>query len=56
MNKFRGFINFWIGGLVGVIFLNYLVTGFVDFVFNIQGVLDWLQNNQQFQAFLRTFF
>ncbi|GAX38962.1 hypothetical protein [Nodularia sp. NIES-3585] len=53
--KFKRFINFWVGGLLGVIFLNYLAVGFIDFVLNIQTALNLLQHNEQFQAFLRTF-
>ena len=54
--RFKGCLNFWLGGLITAIFLNYLITGFIDFVLNIQSVLDWLQQNEQFQTLLRTFF
>lgn len=56
MKKFRGFINFWVGGLIGVIFLNYLAVGFIDFVFNIQYLLNWLQHNETVQTLLRMIF
>lgn len=56
MKNFRGFINFWVGGLIGVIFLNYLAVGFIDFVFNIQYLLNWLQQNETVQTLLRMIF
>ena len=53
--RFKGCLNFWLGGLITAIFLNYLVVGFIDFVLNIQAVLHWLQHNETVEAFLRTF-
>ena len=56
MMKFKSFISFWLWGLMGVIFLNYLAVGFIDFVLNIQAVLTWLQHNESVQALLRMIF
>lgn len=38
------FIQMFISGLTTVIFINYLLTGFVDVVINIDSLLTWLQN------------
>ena len=54
--KFKSFTSFWLSGLIGVIFLNYLAVGFIDFVLNIQAVLTWLQQNETVQTLLRVIF
>ena len=51
-----GCFQIFLSGLLGAIFINYLVVGFVDFILNINAVLTWLQNNETFNALLRTFF
>ena len=42
---FKQFIELFIGGLVTAIFLNYLITGFVDIVYNINSVLIWFHKS-----------
>jgi len=44
----RGNWNFWqilVSGLATAIFFNYLITGFIDIVININSLLTWLQNS-----------
>ena len=40
---FKQFIELFIGGLITAIFLNYLITGFVDIVYNVNSLLIWLK-------------
>ena len=40
---FKQFIDLFIGGLITAIFLNYLITGFVDIVYNVNSLLIWLK-------------
>jgi hypothetical protein len=40
-NIFKIFIS----GLITAIFINYLLTGFIDIVINIDSLLIWLQNS-----------
>ena len=42
---FKQFIELFIGGLISAIFLNYLITGFVDIVYNINSFLIWLKQS-----------
>ena len=39
----KQFIDLFIGGLITAIFLNYLITGFVDIVYNVNSLLIWLK-------------
>ena len=39
----KSLIKLFISGLVTAIFFNYLITGFVDIVYNINSVLIWLK-------------
>lgn len=39
------FLKIFISGLTTVIFINYLLTGFVDVVINIDTLLTWLQHS-----------
>lgn len=47
--KFRyrnfGCFNIFLSGLVTAITINYLATGFIDFVLNIDKLLQWLQQS-----------
>jgi hypothetical protein len=47
--KFRyrnfGCFNIFLSGLVAAITINYLATGFIDFVLNIDKLLQWLQQS-----------
>lgn len=36
----------FISGLVTAIFINYLLTGFIDIVISIDSLLTWLQNSE----------
>jgi hypothetical protein len=38
-------IKLFVSGLVTAIFLNYLITGFVDIVHNINSVLIWFHKS-----------
>ncbi len=40
-----GCLRWWISGLVTAIAINYLITGFVDIVLNINTLLTWLQKS-----------
>ncbi|WP_071192609.1 hypothetical protein [Trichormus sp. NMC-1] len=40
-----GCLQWWISGLVTAIAINYLISGFVDIVLNINKVLNWLQQS-----------
>ena len=42
---FKQFIDLFIGGLITAIFLNYLITGFVDIVYNVNSFLIWLNKS-----------
>ena len=41
----KSFIQIMLSGLVAAIFLNYLITGFIDIVYNINSVLIWLHKS-----------
>lgn len=41
----KSFIKIMLSGLVTAIFLNYLITGFVDIVYNINSVLIWFHKS-----------
>ncbi|MFM6247759.1 MAG: hypothetical protein ACKPJO_23680 [Dolichospermum sp.] len=47
--KFRyrniGCINIFLSGLVTAIALNYLLTGFIDFILNINHFILWLEKS-----------
>lgn len=38
--------HIFISGLVTAIFINYLATGFIDIVVNIDNLLTWLQKSE----------
>lgn len=40
-----GCIQWWISALVTAIAINYLITGFIDIVLNINSLLEWLQKS-----------
>ena len=41
----KSLIKLFISGLVTAIFLNYLINGFVDIVYNINSVLIWFHKS-----------
>jgi hypothetical protein len=41
----KSLIKLFFSGLVTAIFLNYLITGFVDIVYNINSVLIWFHKS-----------
>lgn len=41
------FIEIFLSGLTTAIFINYLFTGFMDIVFNINSFLTWLAQPNQ---------
>ena len=41
----KSLIKLFISGLVTAIFLNYLITGFVDIVYNINSLLIWFHKS-----------
>ncbi|AFZ61319.1 hypothetical protein Anacy_6042 (plasmid) [Anabaena cylindrica PCC 7122] len=41
----KSFIQIMLSGLVTAIFLNYLITEFVDIVYNINSALIWLHKS-----------
>ena len=41
----KSLIKLFISGLVTAIFFNYLITGFVDIVYNINSVLIWFHKS-----------
>lgn len=45
--RFRNFgcINIFLSGLVTAITINYLATGFIDFILNIDKLLQWMQKS-----------
>jgi hypothetical protein len=49
-------IEIFISGLVTVIFINYLATGFTDVVFNINSLLNWLQKSDLLNHLIRQIF
>ncbi|MBD2694845.1 hypothetical protein [Anabaena catenula] len=40
-----GCFQIFLSGLVSAIAINYLITGFIDIVFNIDKLLTWLQRS-----------
>jgi hypothetical protein len=50
------FVEIFVSGLVTVIFINYLVTGFTDVVFNINLLLNWLQKSDFLNHLIRQIF
>ena len=56
--RFRGNWNFFqifISGLFTAITINYLITGFVDIVYNLNSLLIWL-NKSGLSAYISKFF
>jgi hypothetical protein len=45
--KYRnwGCFNIFLSGLITAIAINYLVVGFIDFILNIDKLLQWLQSS-----------
>lgn len=41
----RGCFNVFLSGLIAAITLNYLITGFIDFILNIDKLIQWLQQS-----------
>jgi hypothetical protein len=41
----KSFIKLFISGLITAIFLNYLITGFVDIVYNVNSLLIWVKQS-----------
>ncbi|WP_413176424.1 hypothetical protein [Anabaena azotica] len=40
-----GCLQWWVSGLVTAVAINYLITGFIDIVLNIDKLLTWLQRS-----------
>ncbi|MTJ10543.1 hypothetical protein FJR04_23175 [Anabaena sp. UHCC 0204] len=55
IRSIKSFIQIMLSGLITAIFLNYLITGFVDIVFNINSVLMWLQQSNVGEFIYRLF-
>jgi hypothetical protein len=45
MRSIKSFFQIMLSGLVLAITINYLITGFVDIVYNINSVLIWLNKS-----------
>ena len=45
IRSIKSFFQIMLSGLVTAIFLNYLITGFVDIVYNINSVLIWVNKS-----------
>jgi|LakMenE18May11ns_1017448.scaffolds.fasta_scaffold7780597_1 hypothetical protein len=45
IRSIKSFIQIMLSGLITAIFLNYLITGFVDIVYNINSLLIWLNKS-----------
>lgn len=41
----KSFIKLFISGLITAIFLNYLITGFVDIIYNVNSLLIWVKQS-----------
>lgn len=50
------FVEIFVSGLVTVIFINYLATGFADVVFNINSILNWLHKSHLLNHLIRQIF
>ncbi len=45
IRSIKSFIQIMLSGLVTAIFINYLVTGFIDYVYSINNLLIWLNKS-----------
>ena len=45
IRSIKSFIQIMLSGLVTAIFINYLVVGFFDIVYNINSLLIWLNKS-----------
>ena len=44
-NNRQGCFSLFISSLMTAIFINYLVTGFIDYVYSINSLLIWLEQS-----------
>jgi hypothetical protein len=45
IRSIKSFIQIMLSGLITAIFLNYLIVGFIDIVYNINSLLIWLNKS-----------
>lgn len=41
----QGCLSYFISSLLTVIFINYLITGFIDYIHSINMFIDWLNKS-----------
>jgi len=51
-----GILETFISGLVGAIFINHLITGFIEIISNIDRLLTWLEKPGTVHHLVKLFF